>query len=254
MSPTLASRVVEANARAYQRVWKGTVVTAFVNPVLFLLAMGLGFGSMVDRGVGGVTYISFIAPGLLATTAMQTAALESTWPVMAGMKWRKTYQGALATPIGIDDLVAGNLAWIGLRVAMACAAFALVAGLLGVVGLGRMLATLPAGILTGLAFAAPLMAFTAVAKNENRLSSIFRFAIIPMFLFSGTFFPVAQLPGWLQPIAYFTPLWHGVDLVRSIAIGVSSDTPALLHIGYLMLWTLAGWWAATRTFRKTLVI
>lgn len=254
MSTSLALRVVEANARAYKRVWKGTVVTAFVNPVLFLLAMGMGFGSMVEAGIGDVSYIAFIAPGLLATTAMQTAALESTWPVMAGMKWRKTYQGALATPVGTDDLVTGNLAWIGARVGMACVAFALVAGILGVIGVGRMLATVPAGILTGLAFAAPLMAFTAVAKNENRLSSIFRFAIIPMFLFSGTFFPVAQLPDWLQPIAYFTPLWHGVDLVRSIAVGVSSETPAAIHVAYLALWTFAGWWAATRTFRRTLVV
>lgn len=254
MSNPLALRVVEANARGYKRVWKGTVVTAFVNPVLFLLAMGQGLGSMVEEGVGEVSYIAFIAPGLLATTAMQTAALEATWPVMAGMKWRKTYQGALATPVGTSDLVTGNLAWIGVRVAMACAAFAFVAGLLGVISLGRMAMTIPAGILTGLAFAAPLMAFTAVAKNENRLSSIFRFAIIPMFLFSGTFFPVAQLPGWLQPIAYFTPLWHGVDLVRSIALEVSSDTAAVVHVAYLALWSVAGWWAANHTFRKMLVI
>lgn len=254
MTNPLVLRVMEANARAYKRVWKGTVVTAFLNPILFLVAMGQGFGSMVEGGIGDVSYIAFIAPGLLATTAMQTAALESTWPVMAGMKWRKTYQGALATPVGTNDLVTGNLAWIGVRTAMACVAFGLVAGALGVVGIGRMILAVPAGILTGLAFAAPLMAFTAIAKNENRLSSIFRFAIIPMFLFSGTFFPVAQLPGWLQPIAYVTPLWHGVDLVRSIAIGVASDTPAVVHVGYLALWALAGWWVALRTFRKTLVI
>lgn len=254
MSTPLSLRVMEANARAYRRVWKGTVVTAFVNPILFLVAMGQGFGSMVEGGIGGVTYIAYIAPGLLATTAMQTAATESTWPVMAGMKWRKTYHGALATPIGAHELVAGNLAWIGVRVAMACVAFALVTALLGVAGLIRMFMTVPAGILTGLAFAAPLMAFTAVAKNENRLSSIFRFAIIPMFLFSGTFFPIEQLPGALQPIAYFTPLWHGVDLVRSTAIGVSSATSPMLHVAYLALWAGAGWWAANRTFDKKLVV
>jgi len=254
LSTPLALRVIEANARWYRRVWKGSVVTAFVNPVLFLVAMGHGLGSMVEQGVGGISYIAFIAPGLLAATAMQTAAGEATWPIMAGIKWQKTFHATLATPVRISDLVAGNLAWIGIRTAMACAAFALIAGLLGVVGVGRMFLTVPAGILTGLAFAAPLLAFTAIAKNENRLSSIFRFAIIPMFLFSGTFFPVAQLPGWLQPIAYFTPLWHGVDLVRSIAIGVSSDTSAVVHIAYLALWTLVGWWAANRTFRKALVI
>src|SRR5688500_3470893 len=192
MSSPLALRVVEANARSYRRVWKGTVVTAFVNPVLFLLAMGQGLGSMVEGGVGDVSYLTFIAPGLLAAAAMQTAALESTWPVMAGMRWQKTYHGTLATPIGTSDMVSGNLLWISVRCAMACLAFALVTGLMGAADLDRMLLAAPGGVLTGLAFAAPLMAFTALAKNENRLSSIFRFAIMPMFLFSGTFFPVEQ--------------------------------------------------------------
>jgi lipooligosaccharide transport system permease protein len=250
----IALRVVEANARGYKRVWKGTAVTAFLNPILFLVAMGQGLGSMVEQGVGDVSYISFIAPGLLATTAMQTAAVESTWPIMAGIKWQKTYEGALATPVGTSDLVAGNLMWIAIRVAMACAAFALVTGVLGAAEMSRIVLAIPAGILTGMAFSAPLMAFTAVAKNENRLSSIFRFAIIPMFLFSGTFFPVAQLPSFLQPIAYFTPLWHGVDLVRSIAIGVSSGTPEWLHVVYLLGWTGIGWLLANRSFRKALVV
>ena len=254
MSTPLALRVVEANARSYRRVWKGTVVTAFVNPVLFLLAMGLGLGSMVEEGVGDIRYITFIAPGLLAAAAMQTAALESTWPVMAGMRWQKTYHGTLATPVGTSDMVAGNLAWISVRCAMACLAFALVTGVMGAADLDRMLLSVPGGVLTGLAFAAPLMAFTATAKNENRLSSIFRFAIMPMFLFSGTFFPVAQLPGWLQPVAYLTPLWHGVDLVRSIAIGVSSEMSPLIHIAYLAAWVVGGWWGATLTFRKRLVV
>lgn len=254
MSTPLAIRVVEANARSYRRVWKGTVVTAFVNPLLFLLAMGHGLGSMVEQGVGDVSYVTFIAPGLLAAAAMQTAALESTWPVMAGMRWQKTYHGTLATPIGTSNMVAGNLVWISVRCATACMAFALVTGLMGVAPMDRMMLAVPAGILTGLAFAAPLMAFTATAKNENRLSSIFRFAIMPMFLFSGTFFPVAQLPEWLQPIAIVTPLWHGVDLVRSIAIGSSSGMSPLIHTAYLAAWVAGGWWAATKTFRKRLVV
>jgi lipooligosaccharide transport system permease protein len=254
LSTAIALRVVEANARGYKRVWKGTAVTAFLNPVLFLLAMGHGLGSMVEQGVGDVSYIAFIAPALLANAAMQTAAVESTWPVMAGIKWQKTYEGALATPVGTEHLVTGNLLWIAVRITMTCLAFALVSGVLGAVALHRMLAAVPAGILTGLAFAAPLMAFTAVAKNENRLSSIFRFLIVPLFLFSGTFFPVTQLPEFLQPIAYVTPLWHGVDLARSVAIGVSSDVSAAVHVGYLMAWIFGGWYWATRNFRKALVI
>ncbi|MGH2757348.1 MAG: ABC transporter permease [Actinomycetota bacterium] len=254
MSTALALRVVEGNARAYRRTWKGTVVTAFVNPLLFLLAMGQGVGSLVEQGVGAVSYIDFIAPGLLAASAMQTAATESTWPIMAGIKWQKTYHAALATPIGVPDLVSGNLAWIAARTAMTCVAFAVVAGVLGAARFGGMLLALPAAVLTGMAFAAPLVAFTAIAKNESRLSSIFRFAIIPMFLFSGTFFPIDQLPGWMQPIAYVTPLWHGVDLCRALALDLVPRLPALVHIAYLTAWIVLGWFLARRTLRKALVI
>ena len=254
MSTPLALRVVEANARTYRRVWKGTVVTAFVNPILFLVAMGQGLGTLVEQGVGEVSYIEFLAPGLLAATAMQTAATESTWPVMAGMKWQKTYHAALATPVRIADLVSGNLAWIAVRILMACAAFALITGVLGAAPVDRMILVLPAGVLTGMAFAAPLIGFTALAKNENRLSSVFRFAIIPMFLFSGTFFPIEQLPGWLQPVAHVTPLWHGVELCRSVALGVSPQVPAAAHLAYLSLVVGIGWYLAIKAFRTKLEI
>jgi lipooligosaccharide transport system permease protein len=254
MSAALALRVVEANARAYRRTWKGTVVTAFVNPLLFLLAMGQGVGSLVEQGVGTVSYIDFIAPGLLAASAMQTAATESTWPIMAGIKWQKTYHATLATPIGIPDLVSGNLMWITARVAMTCVAFALVAGVLGAARFGGLLVAVPAAVLTGMAFAAPLVAFTAVAKTESRLSSVFRFAIIPLFLFSGTFFPIDQLPGWMQPIAYVTPLWHGVDLTRALALDVASQVSALVHAAYLSAWIVLGWFLARKSLKKALVI
>ena len=249
-----ALRVTGARARIYRRVWKGSVVTAFVNPILFLLAMGQGLGALVEQGVGEVSYIAFIAPGLLAATAMQTAAGESTWPVMAGIKWLRTYHAALATPIGVADLVAGELIWIGVRTLMACGAFALVAGMLGATAIGGLLAAIPGAVLTGLAFGAPLMAFTAVAKNESRLSSVFRFAIVPMFLFSGTFFPIDQLPDWLQPVAYATPLWHGVDLARSIALDIPAHAPVAIHVAYLTTLTVVGWYLATRALRKAMVV
>ena len=255
---SLALRVVESEARGYRRVWKGTVVTAFLNPILFLVAMGQGLGSLVDQGVqhGSTTlpYMDFIAPGLLAATAMQTASNEAMWPVMAGIKWVKTYHAKLATPIGVNDLVSGILIWIGIRSLMACVVFALVAGVAGVVPLGGMLLAVPAGVLTGLAFAAPLAAMTAVTHKESRLSTVLRFAIVPMFLFSGTFFPIEQLPGWLQPVALATPLWHGVDLTRSLALDVTARIPNLAHVAYLSVWVLAGWGLARIAFRKRLEV
>lgn len=255
MTP-LAVRVVEANARAYRRLWKGTVVTAFINPLLFLVAMGQGLGTLVDRGItgvpSGISYLEFIAPGLLAAAALQTAAGESTWPVMAGIKWQKQYHAALATPIGIPNLVSGTLVWIAVRTLMSCIAFATVTILIGAISWDRALLASLAALLTGIAFAAPLVGYTAIAKNESRLSTIFRFAVIPMFLFSGTFFPIEQLPGWLQPVAFATPLWHGVDLCRSIALDVAPALPVAIHVAYLAVWTVAGWFFATRTFPKVL--
>jgi lipooligosaccharide transport system permease protein len=249
--------VVEANARSYRRVWKGSAVTSFVNPVLFLLAMGMGMGSLVDKGSLGqgfshIDYVEFLAPGLLAATAMQTGAGEGSWPVMAGIKWIKTYHAALATPVGIVDLVAGNLLWAAVRVLMSSLAFVIVMIALGGVGVVHGLEAIPAAVLTGMAFAAPITAYTAVAKDETRLSTLFRFAIIPMFLFSGTFFPVELLPNWLEPVAQVTPLWHGVELARASALGLHADMVAW-HVGYLVAWVAVGWSVAVVTFRRRLV-
>lgn len=252
----MALRVLEANALAYKRTWKGSAVTAFLSPILFLLSMGLGLGTLVDGNPAGdalpdgVAYVSFVASGLLAATAMQTGAGEGAWPVFAGIKWIKSYHAALATPIQVGDLVAGNLLWVGVRVALSAVAFAIVSALLGALSPLEVALAVPGAILAGMAFAAPVTAFSALAKDETWLSSLFRFGIIPMFLFSGTFFPVEQLPGWLQPIAFASPLWHAVELSRSSALGLGSVLPAYVHIAYLVAWTAGGWivarWALAR--------
>ncbi|MDQ4058268.1 MAG: ABC transporter permease [Actinomycetota bacterium] len=252
----MSLRVLEANARGYRRTWKGSAMSAFLNPVLFLLSMGMGLGTLVDSNPAGdalpegITYVSFIASGLLAATAMQTGAGEGSWPVFAGIKWIKSYHAALATPVRVGDLVAGNLLWVGVRVALSAVAFAIVSAVLGAISPVEVALAVPGAVLTGMAFAAPVTGFTALAKDETKLSSLFRFGIIPMFLFSGTFFPVELLPGWLQPVAFITPLWHGVELCRTSALGIDSALPSSLHIAYLVVWTAAGWvvarWALAR--------
>lgn len=249
---------MEGDALRYRRIWKGTVVTAFVNPVLFLVAMGHGFGALVDGGIqttaGSIDYIAFIAPGLLAATAMQTASNEAMWPVMAGFKWRRLYHAVLASPIGVPQLVAGTIYWIAVRTLMACAAFAAIAALLGAAPPAGMLTAVPFGVVTGMAFVPVLMAVTASTDKESRLSTILRFAIMPMFLFSGTFFPIDQLPAWLEPVAYATPLWHGVDLCRSVALGLPAAMPPAIHVVYLVAWIGIGWAVALHRFRKRLVV
>ena len=256
MSTTLL-RVVENHAWAYRRVWKGSVITSFATPVLFLLAMGLGMGTLVDRGprggVDGTSYLSFLAPGLLVATAMQVAAAESSWRVMGAIKWQKTYHAALATPVSAGDLASGHLVWVGVRLFMSAVVFAIVMSLFGAAPIyGALLAVLPA-VLTGLAFAAAITAFSASLENDYLISGLFRFVIVPMFLFSGTFFPVSQLPGWAQPIAFFTPLWHGVELARTASLVASTAWHPLLHLGYLVLWVVVGWAVAVWRFRVRLV-
>lgn len=250
--------VVEARARTYRHVWRASVISTFLNPALYLLAMGLGLGSLVDRGGGevaipGGSYVAFLAPGLLVATAMQIGAGDSSWPVIAGMKWQKTYHAALATPIGTTDLVRGHLLWVAVRLLMATLAFVVVMAVFGAASVGAGLVALPVAVLTGLAFAAPVAAFAARLERDTGLAALFRFGIIPMFLFSGTFFPITQLPGWLQPVAYATPLWHGVELARGAVLGVATTAAAWVHVGYLAAVAALGVIGAQRAFARRLV-
>jgi lipooligosaccharide transport system permease protein len=253
-----AFRVMEVGARVYRRTWRGSVISTFLNPVLFLLAMGLGLGSLVDKGSGSATldlpYLTFLAPGLLAATAMQTAAGEAAWPVMAGIKWRKTYEAALATPISVTDLVVGSIAWIGARLLFVTVVFSGIMVAFGATSIVEGMLSVPPAVLTGLAFAAPVMAYTSRLNHETGLSNLFRFGIVPLFLFSGTFFPIEQLPDYLEPLAYATPLFHGVALCRGLALGLPFAVDPIISTAYLTVWMLGGGYLAVRFMRRRLVV
>ena len=257
MALPATARVFEVHARTYRRVWRGSVITTFINPILFLAAMGLGLGTLVDDSGAAATldtvdYLTFLAPGLLAATTMQTAAGDSSYPVMAGIKWVKTYDAMLATPVGIAALVYGHVAWVAVRtlfVALVFVAISIVFDAMSVTD--GLLAVLPATLI-GLAFGAAVMAFTARLKNEMGLSSLFRFAIVPMFLFSGTFFPISQLPDWMEPVAFVVPLWHGVELTRGAALSQATELDPIAHVAYLAVWGAAGTWLAVRILGRRL--
>lgn len=241
----------------YRGNWKGSVVSSILEPVLFLAAMGISLGTLVDRGGRldeGVDYLVFLAPGLLAATAMQTATFESTYPIMGGLKWNKTFEGILSTPVQVRDLVSGHLLFIFFRLVTTLAVFLAVMAAFGALDLPLGLLALPAAVLTGLAFAAPVSAFAAWVKNDAGFAALLRFGIVPMFLFSGTFFPVDQLPGVLQPLAYATPLWHGVSLTRGLALGDIDLAMALVNVAYLGVLVVVGLWLARRQFARRLVI
>lgn len=258
MSASPALRVYEHQALVYRRTFRGSIASSFLNPVLYLTAMGIGLGSYVDKGggsssaLGGLSYLAFLAPGLLAAVAMQTAAGESTWAVLGAIKWQKTYLAMLATPIGVRDLVAGHLSWVTTRLLIVTAIFLAVMVVFGATRGPEAVLAIPAAILTGLAFAAPISAFAATQENDAGFNAVFRFGVIPLFLFSGTFFPISQLPGFLQPIAWVTPLWHGVELCRGLALGTIDPLGLAVHVGYLVLTVVLGAAACLWTYRRRL--
>lgn len=243
MALPLSLRVVEAELRIYKRTWRGSVFSSFVNPILYLLAMGVGLGTLVDanlpEGLEGVSYLAFLAPGLLVATAMQTGAGEGAWKVMAGIKWQQTWNARLATPIGIGSLTFGHLLWSSLRVAMVSVSFGIVMVAFGVASPLETLGALVPAMLVGISMAAMTTAFTSRLEDQAGLPMFFRFVVIPMFLFSGVFFPITQLPGWLQPVAYVTPVFHGVELARSIALGVTPAVDPWVSVMYLVALTIA---------------
>ncbi len=255
MAATTTLRVVEAHARYYRRTWRGSVISTFASPLFTLMAMGMGLGSLVDQagGPGGIPYLSWLAPGLLAAAAMQTAAGDSSYPVLAGIKWTKSYHAALATPVGVPALTYGHFGWVACRLLMSLTVYAGIMMLVGAVSpIGGLFAILP-GILTGMAFCTPITAWVALAKSEAGLPSLFRFVIVPLFLFSGTFFPITQLPEWIQPVAYLTPLWHGVELTRGAAgVPLSPHFPWYVHTAALLTFVIVGGYLAMRNMEKAL--
>ena len=246
-------RFAESEVIAYRRTWRGTVITSFVNPVLFLAAMGAGLGLLVDTGTGdlAVPYLSFVATGLMAASGMQNGATDGSFPVMAGVLWRKNFFATITTPLGPADIIWGRLIWGAARLAFVLTVFAVISVLFGAMELGPALIAVLPGILTGLAFTAVVTAWTLTRKDGASLASLFRFAIVPLFLFSGTFFPISQLPEFLQSVAYVTPLFHGVELVRKIALPGADSTivtsiPMWVNASYLVAMMAIGVYLSVR--------
>jgi lipooligosaccharide transport system permease protein len=184
---------------------------------------------------------------------MQTAAGEASYPVMGAVKWQRQYHAMLAAPLGTVDLVLGHAAYIVVRVTLACTAFTIVAALLGALPSPLAVVGLLVAVLCGAAHAPVVMAFSARQENDGNVNLLFRFGIIPMFLFAGTFFPISQLPTWIQPIAWATPLWHATTAVRQLTLG-EPDWPVIAaHCAYLLAWVVAGLLLAVRSYRTRLV-
>jgi lipooligosaccharide transport system permease protein len=248
-------RVYEYWWMQYRRTWRGTVFTSIVNPVFYLAALGVGLGTLVNKAGGqplGVPYLDFVAPGMLAAAAMQLGSMEASWPVMGSFRWTRQYYAMTATPLGTRDVVVGHQLWMLARLGATSAIYLAVIAAFGGVNSWWGLLALPAAVLVGAAFTTPFAAYAATRDNDAAFVPINRFVILPMFLFSGTFFPVTQLPLPLELLAYLTPLWHGVDLCRELTLGDIHPWRALGHVAYLLPFFVGGLIWAHKTYARRL--
>jgi lipooligosaccharide transport system permease protein len=248
--------VLEHNAIVYRRSWRGSIFVSFISPVLFLAAMGVGLGSLVARGpahsVGGLPYLAFIAPGLLAVATMQTAFSEMAYPILSKTQWLHTYDGMLATPIRVRDILAGEIGWLTIRLVTVASIFYAVMVAFGAVHSAQAVAAIPVAVLSGLAFGTPMLAFSAAQRSDMGFAVIARFVITPLFILGGTFFPLERLPAVAQSIAWVMPLSHGVTLARALTSGTATVGAGLQHLAVLAVYVVAGGVIAHFTLERRL--
>lgn len=243
--------VLERQLVLYRRLWQASVFSSFVLPILFVISIGIGVGGYVGE-IDGWDYLSYIVPGVLASTAFQTALGESTFPVLGDFKWTRAYHAIRATPVRIIDMILGWQLYIQFRVFIAAVVFVVVSAVFGAVHSPWVVLAPVVCALLALATAAPISAFSAGLENDSYFSLLFRFVMIPSTLFAGVFFPVDQLPLLARPLAYASPLWHAVELCRASMLGVAPPWPIAAHVGYLLLLSGLGLWWAWNAYSKRL--
>ncbi len=244
------------HANLYLRTWRGSVASTVLFPAFYLAALGVGVGHLVAKHTGlieGQTYLHFIAPSLIATSTMSLSEGESLWPVLASVKWDRTYHAAAATPLEPTDILIGKISWVVTRAFVTGIVYTIVIGLFGALESWWSLALPFVGALVAMAFAAPLVAFAARVQSDGLFVVIYRFGFVPMFLFSATFFPVSAYPGYLRPLVQFAPLYHGVALARAAAYGQGSPGALVGHVAVLVAMTLGGFAWGRRTLNRRLV-
>lgn len=251
--------VTEHWVRAMRAYGWTIIVGALGQPVIYLLGLGIGLAALIDapiddRGVE-VSYLVFVAPALLVTAAISVASEEMSYPVMAGFKWRRYFYGFNASALSSPQIANGVIIGAAVRMFIAVAAYYVFIWIFGAVpdpATGWL--SIIVGVAAGLAFGIPLLAYAAsVEDDKGQFALVQRFIFMPMFLFSGTFYPLETLPVWLQWIGWISPLWHGAELGRAATYG-APVAPGMLavHIGYLVLLCAAGYVLGRRIFIERL--
>jgi lipooligosaccharide transport system permease protein len=246
------------------RCWRGYVVSSLAQavgtPLLYLLALGVGLGALIDSGpqarsFGGISYLEYIAPALLVAAAMQTGVGEASYPAYSRFKWTKVFWGVTATPVTPQQVCDGEGLFIATRLLAGSTLYYLVLVAFGAAGGPAGALMIPVGMLTGLACAVWVLALGARMRSEGGAFNIlFRFVLVPMTLFSGSFFPITQMPLAIRWLAWISPLWSGNELARGAALGGLEFWPAVGHLTYLVALLVIGAVVARRCYRARLVV
>ncbi|WP_034611346.1 ABC transporter permease [Cellulomonas sp. URHD0024] len=252
--------VAEHHFRAMRAYAWTNVATGVGNPVLYLLGIGLGLATFLDQPIaqgtdGPVSYVVFVAPALLVTSALTVATSEFTYAVMAGFRWRRVFWGMNASPVEPGQIATGLILAVSIRMILTTAVYYVAMVAFGAVGDPWGAAWMPlVGVLGGMAFGLPLMTYSAtLTQDKGQFALVNRFVVTPMFLFSGTFFPLTALPHWLQWIGWVSPLWHASEIGRSMSYGLPPGSwPVGWHYAVLVVYAVTGWVLAHRVFRRRL--
>ncbi|MFZ5997795.1 MAG: ABC transporter permease [Nitrospirota bacterium] len=213
-----AFRVWQRHFSVYTKLYKSSFALNFVEPILYLTALGLGLGAFVSE-IKGMPYINFIAPGIIASSSMFAAIYECTYGTFVRMAFQKTFDAILATPVGIDDLIAGEMMWGATKSILYGTTIIIVISLFGLVASPLIVLVIPLLFVTGLIFAEISLIFVAKVPGIDSFNYFYTLFMTPMFLFSGIFFPIDTLPPAVAKIAFFTPLYHLVNICRAFALG-----------------------------------
>jgi len=219
ISPRGAWHVWQRNLTVYRKTWRMNILPNFFEPVVYLVAMGIGLGALITRRIEGFDYLTYIAPGLLTASAMNGGTFETTYNVFVKMHFARTYEAITATPVNLEDAMLGELLWGTTRGTIYGTAFALVVAALGLAGSPTAFLVLPLIVVTAWLFAAIGLLYTSFIRIIDLYSYYFTIWLTPLFLFSGIFFPVSTLPPWAATVAWFTPLYHCVNAIRAVVLG-----------------------------------
>ena len=253
VSPRAAVRMWRRDLTLYRRSWRRNILPNFLEPLLYLLAFGLGLGTYIGTEILDVPYAAFIAPGLAASSAMYGAMFEVTYNVFVKMNFEKLYDAVITTPLEPEDVAAGELLWAVTRSFIYGTAFIAVIVALGHAHSPWTIAAPFALPLIGASMAMAGLIFTALVTNIDRFTYLFNFIVVPMFLFSGIFFPIERLPDAAQTIAWLTPLHHGVEMSRALVLTGDVATAAS-HAAWLVVFTAVLFPAAIELVRRRLVV